>query len=39
MEQIMRCEALTAKDTEIMKEIWGGFGWERRPVLVYARDE
>lgn len=32
-------EALTAKDTEIMKEIWGGFSWERRPVLVYARDK
>jgi len=32
-------EALTAKDTEIMKEIWGGFSWERRPVLVYTKDK
>ncbi|QEK12664.1 peptidoglycan-binding protein [Crassaminicella thermophila] len=29
------CETLTKKDTAIMKEIWGGFSWERRPVLVY----
>jgi LysM repeat protein len=28
-------ETLTAKDTEIMKEIWGGsFNWTRRPVIV-----
>ncbi|MDF2612457.1 MAG: hypothetical protein K0S71_243 [Clostridia bacterium] len=28
-------ETLTAKDTEIMKQIWGGFTWERRPVIVH----
>lgn len=27
-------EALTLKDTNIMKEIWGGFSWERRPAIV-----
>jgi len=28
-------ETLTAKDTEIMKDIWGGsFNWERRPVII-----
>lgn len=27
-------EALTAKDTEVIKEIWGGFSWTRRPVVV-----
>ncbi|TCO74595.1 peptidoglycan-binding domain-containing protein [Marinisporobacter balticus] len=29
------CEALNKQETAIMKEIWGGFSWERRPVLVY----
>jgi peptidoglycan hydrolase-like protein with peptidoglycan-binding domain len=28
------CEALTKADTKIIKEIWGGFSWTRRPVLV-----
>lgn len=29
------CEPLTAKDTEIMKEIWGGnLNWNKRSVLV-----
>jgi hypothetical protein len=28
-------EAVTKKDTEIMKKVWGGFSWERRSVLVY----
>jgi hypothetical protein len=28
------CEALTSEDTEIIKEIWGGFSWERRPIIV-----
>lgn len=28
------CEALTMEDTEIIKEIWGGFSWERRPIIV-----
>lgn len=27
-------EALSKKDTSIIKKIWGGFSWERRPVLV-----
>ena len=27
-------EALTKQDTQIIKEIWGGFSWERRPVIV-----
>ncbi|SKC73724.1 peptidoglycan-binding domain-containing protein [Maledivibacter halophilus] len=29
-------EGLTMKDTNIMKDIWGGFSWSRRPVLVYV---
>ncbi|MCG8542433.1 MAG: peptidoglycan-binding protein [Clostridia bacterium] len=28
-------ETLSKNDTSIMKKIWGGFSWERRPVLVY----
>ncbi len=27
-------ETLTLEDTKMMKNIWGGFSWERRPVLV-----
>ncbi len=28
-------ETLTAADSQIMKEIWGGtYGWDRRPVIV-----
>jgi hypothetical protein len=27
-------ETLTMVDTEIMKEIWGGFSWQRRAVVV-----
>lgn len=27
-------ETLTQKDTNIMKEIWGGFSWQRRAVVV-----
>lgn len=27
-------EALTTKDTQIIKAIWKGFSWERRPVIV-----
>lgn len=27
-------EALTKKDTKIIKEIWNGFSWTRRPVIV-----
>jgi peptidoglycan hydrolase-like protein with peptidoglycan-binding domain len=29
------CEAMTLDDTNVIKDIWGGFTWERRPVLVY----
>lgn len=28
------CEALTIEDTNIIKSIWGGFSWDRRPVVV-----
>lgn len=28
------CEALTLEDTKIIKSIWGGFSWTRRPVHV-----
>lgn len=32
-------EPLTAYDTKVMKEVWGGeFTWARRPVLVYYGD-
>lgn len=27
-------EPLTKEDTNIIKDIWGGFGWERRAVVV-----
>lgn len=27
-------EALTIEDTKIIKSIWGGFSWERRPVIL-----
>ncbi len=27
-------EAVTEADTNIIKSIWGGFSWERRPVVV-----
>jgi len=27
-------EALTRQDTEIIKSIWGGFSWARRPVIL-----
>ena len=27
-------EALTLNDTNIIKSIWGGFSWSRRPVIV-----
>ncbi|MBS3994227.1 MAG: peptidoglycan-binding protein [Alkaliphilus sp.] len=32
------CEALSIEDTEIMKDIWGGFSWDRRAVLVHKDD-
>lgn len=28
------CEAMTLEDTNIIKSIWGGFSWDRRPVIV-----
>lgn len=28
------CETLTKEDTDIMKSIWGGFSWERRPAII-----
>lgn len=27
-------EALTSEDTKIIKSIWGGFSWERRPIIL-----
>ncbi len=27
-------ETLTKKDTEVVKDIWGGFSWQRRAVVV-----
>jgi len=31
-------EALTAKDSKIIKDIWGGWSWTRRPVIVEVND-
>ncbi len=31
------CEATTLRDAEIMNDLWGGFSWERRPVLVHVK--
>jgi len=31
-------ETLTPEDTEIMRQIWGGWSWERRAVVVYVGD-
>ncbi|WP_066502144.1 LysM peptidoglycan-binding domain-containing protein [Abyssisolibacter fermentans] len=28
------CETLTKADTNILKSIWGGFSWTRRPVII-----
>lgn len=28
------CETLTKVDTQILKDIWGGYSWERRPILI-----
>jgi len=28
------CEALTSRDSDIIKSIWGGWSWVRRPVVV-----
>lgn len=32
------CEALTSEDSAIIKEIWGGWSWDRRPVIVEVGD-
>lgn len=32
-------ETLTKKDTQIIKEIWGGFSWNRRPVIVHVNGQ
>lgn len=29
-------EALTKADTQMVKQIWGGYSWERRPVIVHV---
>ncbi|MDF2841213.1 MAG: putative peptidoglycan-binding protein [Clostridia bacterium] len=31
-------EALTAEDSKIIKDIWGGWSWTRRPVIVEVND-
>jgi peptidoglycan hydrolase-like protein with peptidoglycan-binding domain len=31
-------EALTAKDSETIKDIWGGWSWTRRPVIIEVND-
>jgi peptidoglycan hydrolase-like protein with peptidoglycan-binding domain len=31
-------EALTAKDSEIIKDIWGGWSWTRRPVIIEVNE-
>jgi peptidoglycan hydrolase-like protein with peptidoglycan-binding domain len=31
-------EALTANDSKIIKDIWGGWSWTRRPVIVEVND-
>lgn len=31
-------EPLTSGDTEIMREIWGGFTWDTRPVIIEIED-
>jgi peptidoglycan hydrolase-like protein with peptidoglycan-binding domain len=28
------CEAVSSADTEVIKSIWGGWSWTRRPVIV-----
>ncbi len=32
-------ETLTAQDSETVKKLWGGFSWDRRPVLVHFNGE
>lgn len=31
-------EALTAKDSQTIKDIWGGWSWTRRPVIIQVND-
>lgn len=31
-------EALTAKDSETIKDIWGGWSWTRRPVIIEVNE-
>lgn len=30
------CEALTREDADIIKDIWGGYSWDVRPVHIYV---
>jgi peptidoglycan hydrolase-like protein with peptidoglycan-binding domain len=32
-------EALTAKDSETIKDIWGGWSWTRRPIIVEVNNK
>lgn len=32
-------ETLTPQDTETVRKLWGGFSWDRRPVLVHFNGE
>lgn len=32
------CETLTAGDTAILKQIWGGWSWKRRAVIISIED-
>ncbi|SHJ69766.1 peptidoglycan-binding domain-containing protein [Paramaledivibacter caminithermalis] len=31
-------EPVSKNDTKVIKKVWGGFSWERRPVLVYLNN-
>ena len=31
-------ETLTAEDSEVVKDIWGGWSWERRAVIITVND-
>lgn len=32
-------ETLTQQDTETVRKLWGGFSWDRRPVLIHFNGE
>lgn len=32
-------ETLTLQDTETVRKLWGGFSWDRRPVLIHFNGE